>query len=115
MWTALAAVLPDLPCPVTWNAVPFQPCGLKQGSNGSLKTTQVRVGQKLLASIIGLFPRSVPVALGKRASDALEMLGIEYYALRHPSHGGKAEFIDGLARLKMQLEQVHHLDSTPSG
>lgn len=104
VWTALAELFPHWPCPVTWNAVPFQPEGLEGRSNGSVKTKQINFGQDMLAGIIELFPSSIPVALGKRAAEALAMLGIECFALRHPSYGGKKDFIEGLIQLKQQFD-----------
>ena len=103
VWQALAELFFDWPCPLTWNAVPFEPHGCRADSNGSLKPNQIEIGRQWLEQIIQLFPESTPVAVGQRAADALLELGVEYYAVRHPSRGGKQAFMEGLANLKKRL------------
>ena len=78
------------------NAVPFHPIGATAHSNRSLRRSEVEAGREWLEWLLVIFPNSRPVALGHRATEALNALGIDHLAIRHPSRGGKTQFIEGL-------------------
>lgn len=107
VWSVLAQSFRDWPAPLTWNAVPFQPFRGSVHSNASLRRREVQIGQHWLAAFVELFPAASPVALGVRASEALDSLGIRHHRVRHPSRGGKAKFREGLIQLKEQLASQH--------
>ena len=96
VWNGAATLLAPTPLPLTWNAVPFHPVGAGPDSNRSLRASEVACGGSWLERLMDLFPRSHPVALGNRASDALGSLGVEHLKVRHPSRGGKMQFLAGL-------------------
>lgn len=95
MWTALEA----LNRPVfLWNVFPFHPHGSDVQLSNRCHTRAERAAclpilEWLLAT---LRPRNV-VAIGRDAHSALSELGIPAVRIRHPSHGGQAEFLTGLA------------------
>ena len=107
VWSVLADVFFDCPAPLTWNAIPFQPFSGSVYSNASLRRSEIELGRKWLCEFLELFPDSIPVAVGARANDALAELGIDHHHVRHPSRGGKREFIDGLMKLKTTLEHLY--------
>ena len=96
VWRALATHAESCSLPVTWNSVPFHPAGPIPHSNSSLKSSSVAIGRSWLFEILELFPNVVPVAVGRRASEALMQLRVSHSSVRHPSRGGKAQFIAGL-------------------
>jgi hypothetical protein len=104
VWEVLANVLRDCPPPVTWNAVPFQPLGA-DGKNAPLDARDIELGRPWLETILQLFPRAIPVAVGKRATLALQAIGAMPYEVRHPSRGGKARFADGIGRIAAELRE----------
>ena len=108
VWSVIAQRFRDWPAPLTWNAVPFQPFRGSALSNASLRSREVQIGQLWLAAFVELFPGAMPVALGVRASEALDSLGVRHHRVRHPSRGGKAKFRDGLIRLKEELASQRH-------
>jgi hypothetical protein len=44
------------------------------------------------------------LAIGRVSQQALAEIGIEARYIRHPSHGGKAKFLEGLASLPVVRE-----------
>jgi uracil-DNA glycosylase len=83
--------------PAFWNAVPFHPRSdgklNRAPTPAELASCQVFLGQILRL----LSPHSI-IAVGRTAERALGRLGVRNLrAVRHPSHGGKREFIRGLS------------------
>ena len=96
VWRALATHASSCSLPLTWNAVPFHPRGPMPHSNASLKSTSVTIGSPWLCELLSIFPNAIPVAVGRRAGEALAQLNISHASVRHPSRGGKAQFDSGL-------------------
>ncbi len=46
-----------------------------------------------------IFPKAEVVAVGKVAHNSLHSTGFKVDYVRHPSYGGKAEFITGVSQL----------------
>ena len=99
VWGILAELCGDGPLPITWNAVPFHPRGTKRDSNASLAPGALSIGRPWIEQILELFPNSAPIAVGRRAGEALAILGVQHAPLRHPSRGGKKDFERGLSAL----------------
>ena len=95
-WKALAECFGDAPIPLTWNAVPFHPHDGIGPGNRSLAKAELVLGYSWLEWLLDLFPNVLPVAVGHRADEALKALGVGHRAVRHPSYGGKADFVSGL-------------------
>jgi hypothetical protein len=85
--------------PAFWNAVPFHPRSTGK-ANRAPSASEVRFCQVFLDQILSvLSPHSV-IAIGRTAETALARLGLsDFHAVRHPSHGGKRDFIAGLASI----------------
>jgi hypothetical protein len=98
LWEALAAHLEHPP--LIWNTVPLHPHrpGDMQ-SNRPPTTQEERLGVPFIEKIMQLFDFEVVGAVGRVAQRALDRMGCQAVPLRHPSQGGKAEFIRGLCEL----------------
>lgn len=86
--------------PLLWNALPFHP--FRPGEPWSNRTPRVRelaLGRPSLHLLLDHFPINTVVAVGNKAEDALGRWDVPAHKVRHPSHGGKAEFGDGLRTL----------------
>ncbi|UCG23852.1 MAG: hypothetical protein JSW55_17215, partial [Chloroflexota bacterium] len=98
VWSALDSVWPR---PLLWNAFPFHPH--RPGwplSNRRPLVDELKLGARFLAELMDLIPVEVMAAVGKSAAAALTHAGVsDYHRLCHPSHGGKALFQAGLAKL----------------
>lgn len=96
VWRGLAEVFGDVATPLTWNAVPFHPAGATDDSNSSVTSSQLLIGRIWLEKVLEFSPNVVVVAVGRAAEKALSGLGVAAVPIRHPSHGGGTQFLDGL-------------------
>ncbi len=82
--------------PAFWNAVPFHPRSTIK-ANRAPTSTEIHVGQIFLEQILQVLSPGSVVAVGRTAERAIARLGLrDFQAVRHPSHGGKREFLEGL-------------------
>jgi uracil-DNA glycosylase len=91
VWPVLARYRP---LPLLWNAFPFHPH--RPGnrlSNRPPTSAELRLGQPFLAELVALFNIERLIAVGNKAEMALRALALPYQKVRHPSHGGKADFV----------------------
>jgi uracil-DNA glycosylase len=98
-WNALAAlgVLP-----LVWSAFPFHPHQAgKPHTNRAPRSAERRLGAPLLEALLALFQPKQIIAVGNVAHRSLHELGYACPKVRHPSHGGKNDFVAGL-RLHLQ-------------
>ena len=88
--------------PIMWNAFPFHPHKERQEKTNRPPTHQeLEVGKEYLRKYIDLFDRDLSIwAIGKKAKDALTSINIEAEYIRHPSMGGKNDFLSGLRLIK---------------
>jgi len=95
LWDALRAYA-DQP-PLIWNTVPLHPHkpGNSQSNRPPLSAEQ-QMGLSYVEEIISLFASATILAVGRTAQRALEALGKPAISLRHPSQGGKPDFVRGL-------------------
>lgn len=62
--------------------------------------------EHLLAGILGILKPAQIAAIGKQAESLLLGLGHSCIYVRHPSHGGKREFEEGLKRIFPDVERT---------
>lgn len=95
LWGALVEHL-DAP-PVIWNSVPLHPHRPGEAlSNRTPTVGEIRMGQPFIEAVLKIFPIATVLGVGRKAQRSLRELGIAHVGLRHPSQGGKADFIAGL-------------------
>lgn len=91
---------------VLWNTFPWHPFGAKRLSNRKPRRTEIEGATGVLTLFLSLFPGADVYAVGRVSQDALARLGITAVYIRHPSHGGKPEFLRG-------VQSIPHGDSLP--
>jgi uracil-DNA glycosylase len=89
---------------VLWNAFPWHPFGASPLSNRRPRQAEMAQGREALAHFLSLFPGAQVVAVGRVSQRALGEVGLEAHYIRHPSHGGKAAFVRGIASLPVVRE-----------
>jgi len=95
LWNALTDLADELP--LIWNTVPLHPHQKgKPLSNRTPRMSEQRLGGELFGTLLEVFPCEEILAVGRTAQRMLGEYGFESTALRHPSQGGKPEFIRGL-------------------
>ena len=99
--TILWATLLALDClPLLWNACPFHPHPPgRPAANRAPTAGELAAGEWAVRELVGLLAVERVVAVGNKARTALGRWGIPAAAVRHPSHGGKAQFACDLARV----------------
>ena len=84
--------------PLLWNACPFHPHPAgRPAANRAPTAAEVAAGEWAVRELLALFAVERVIAVGNRAKAALGRWGIPAAAVRHPSHGGKAQFARDLA------------------
>jgi hypothetical protein len=91
---------------VLWNAFPWHPFGQGDPLSNRPPGRDLRDGLEVLGCFLALFPAARPYAVGRVAQRALEAIGVEATYIRHPSHGGKRDFLAGVAALGPDLAKV---------
>lgn len=104
VWQATARLRP---LPLLWNAFPFHPhrAGQPQ-SNRPPRDNELAAGLPFIEALVDIFAIERVIAVGRKAASCLARAGLPYTALRHPSHGGKRDFLEGLAWLVNDAEQL---------
>lgn len=91
--------------PLIWSAFPFHPHEAgDQYTNRAPTVTELEEGRGYIEALLRMFPIRSVVAVGNQAQKSLEKLGLveKGYVVdkvRHPSHGGKRDFAQGLKRI----------------
>lgn len=91
------------PLPMLWNAFPFHP--FHDGnpeSNRVPKAGELDTGKRFIDMLLKLFDMHTVIAVGNQAAASLTSMGLAHEKVRHPSMGGKNEFVAGMARLLQQ-------------
>jgi hypothetical protein len=98
LWTALVEHIEQPP--LIWNTVPLHPHRPgERRSNRPPTKEEERLGLPFIDTILSLFDFEIIGAVGRVAQRALDGMGYRAVPLRHPSQGGKVEFIRGLHRM----------------
>lgn len=95
VWEALA----DRRDCVLWNAFPWHPMGSTGPLSNRAPGADLQHGYQVLRSFLVLYPQAQPCAIGRVAQRSLAAIGVEAPYIRHPSRGGKAKFLAGVAAL----------------
>ncbi|MCB8982295.1 MAG: hypothetical protein H6659_00555 [Ardenticatenaceae bacterium] len=87
--------------PLLWNALPFHPHRPGEpASNRTPSRQELDCGRPFLLDLLDLFPIRTLIAVGRQADRALTAWDISaeggHETVRHPSHGGKQAFQQGL-------------------
>lgn len=83
--------------PLLWNAFPFHPFkGNNPDSNRAPSKVELNTGLEFIKEIINLFNIKDVVAIGNKAQESLNGIQIQCKKIRHPSRGGKNEFVTGI-------------------
>lgn len=94
--------------PLLWNAYPFHP--FKNGNPNSNRTpnaTEIQQGKLYIERLFDEFNNiSCVIAIGKKAEKSLRdmNLGIDTKTVRHPSNGGKNDFVSGMQNILTQIQ-----------
>ena len=89
--------------PLLWNAFPFHPYK-EENINSNRKPTkeELQIGKKYLDLLIRLYEIKVIYAIGNVAQETFLKMGKNVEKIRHPSMGGKKEFLEGVNKLCSQ-------------
>ncbi len=84
-----------------WNAVQLHPFNVGDHlTNRTPKNHELMLGAPAMKLLSAAFPEAKIVAVGNKARDLIESMGIRTAGkVRHPARGGAAEFATGLANL----------------
>jgi uracil-DNA glycosylase len=86
---------------ILWNSLQLHP--YKKGNIRSNRTptrSEVLLGSPALSVLIDAFPQAKIVAVGRKAEELLQIMGIKSAAsIRHPANGGATVFAKGLSNL----------------
>lgn len=86
--------------PLLWSAFPWHPHQPgKPLSNRTPRPSETRLGTPFWQELAGLFGISSIVAVGNVAQHSLERSGLAVPKIRHPAHGGRSGFKQGLEHL----------------
>ncbi|WP_285248460.1 uracil-DNA glycosylase [Pseudarthrobacter sp. efr-133-R2A-89] len=86
--------------PLLWSAFPWHPHQPgKPWSNRTPKPSETKLGTLFWQELAGLFGISSIVAVGNVAQNSLQRSGVSAPKIRHPAHGGRSGFKQGLQEL----------------
>jgi uracil-DNA glycosylase len=92
--------------PLMWATVPFHPHKPDVPLSNRAPTQPVRQqGFEFFLKLRRIFPEAGIVAAGRIAEEALVKAGMPHTQVRHPSHGGKADFQIGLRAAVKKCEE----------
>ncbi len=98
-WKHLPSYFSDLPRPLTWNIYPFWPFAVGKGGkriNRAPTKHEIAFGSEWLVRTIDMYPDAQVVAVGVKAQDTLESVGIDAPLVPHPSRGSDEKLINRL-------------------
>lgn len=107
MWEVLAEL--DV-LPVLWSACPWHTHVVGQPlSNRTPTPAEAALGTPFWQDLTRLFPIEAVVAVGNVAHQSLHRNGLDVPKIRHPAHGGRARFKEGLQELLEAgtVQQLH--------
>jgi len=88
--------------PLFWNSFPFHPHEKGQANANRAPTdAEVRFGAEILGALHSIYQPDLTAGIGHKGVAALKQLfpGQSFSYIRHPSNGGKAQFIEGMNRI----------------
>ena len=99
VWESLVAVKYY---PLFWNAFPFHPHPKGNSNKNRAPNKQEMIeGQEYLSALAEIFSPTVIAGIGRKGESAGKQVfpESEVVYIRHPSYGGKKEFIEGMERV----------------
>lgn len=100
VWTTLVEAGLHTDEVVLWNAFPFHThVAGNRLSNRTPDAGELQEGRRYVDILCRIYPGVQLVAVGRRSEHVLKSLGMTHTYVRHPSHAGKPEFVEGLLRL----------------
>ncbi len=108
-WKHVPTCFSDLPRPLTWNIYPFWPFAYaKDGKriNRAPTRDEIAFGSGWLVRVVEMYPNARVVAIGNKAHDTLESIGIEAPLVPHPSRGSDEKLIKSLERVAENLRNL---------
>ena len=89
--------------PLIWNIFPFHPHPPGNTLKNRTPTdTELAEGKNFLDDLLKIYDIKKIIALGRKPESQLEKIGLPFSYVRHPSNGGKTDFVKGLnAELKI--------------
>lgn len=94
-WNALALVKRPV---FLWNVFPLHPYESGNEFSNRCHTKKERLAcDHLLVDLLELLVPTNIIAIGQDAASAMEAQGIQCNTVRHPSFGGQAKFLNGIA------------------
>jgi uracil-DNA glycosylase len=101
VWQVIAAMQPP---PLLWNAFPFHPHQSDwPQSNRKPTRPELALGEPFLRQLHQIFGQPLLVAVGNTAVSALSAWQLPHRKVRHPSHGGKTQFTNGLLTIAAEM------------
>ena len=105
-WKHVPSCFSGLPRPLTWNIYPFWP--FASGKSGVLVNRaptrdEIAFGSGWLVRVVEMYPNAHVVAVGNKAQDTLESMGIDAPLVPHPSRGSDEKLIKSLERVAENL------------
>lgn len=82
--------------PLMWNIYPFHPFAATTDRNRTPSATEIAFGRDILMELLFLFKIKDFYCIGKTSYNALKDVIPDTRYIRHPSHGGIKECIEGL-------------------
>lgn len=96
VWGALGNIPDPRQLPLIWAAFPFHPHAGDPHTNRAPTSQELEIGRPFLHDLIDIFGIKNLIAVGNQAHKTLGIMGYDVPKVRHPSHGGKNDFIKGL-------------------
>jgi uracil-DNA glycosylase len=97
MWEVLAEL--DF-LPLLWSACPWHTHAPGQPlTNRTPTPAEAALGTPFWQALTGIFPTETVLAVGNVAHQSLRRGGLDVPKIRHPAHGGRARFKQGLQEL----------------
>ncbi len=88
--------------PLFWNSFPFHPHSKgKIYSNRAPTDEEVRFGAHILSDLHQIYKPELIAGIGRKGEVALKQIfpGQSFNYIRHPSNGGKSQFIEGMSNI----------------
>lgn len=91
--------------PILWNAFPFHPYQYRKPlSNRAPTNKEIKEGRFYIEELVRIFEPKIIASIGRKGQIALAQIyphsSIKY--IRHPSYGGKSDFLEGMDALLAQ-------------
>ena len=83
--------------PLIWNIFPFHPHPTgNTHKNRTPTATELAEGKSFLDDLLKIYDIKKIIALGRKPESQLGKIGLPFSYVRHPSNGGKNDFVKGL-------------------